>query len=131
MKGLWKNNISGWNHKDFKRKKIKLKHYRIENGKWFIKNIDVIRLEKNKETRTKFSYSLNEIEDSIYNKRVIGYEYYKLGLNGCSGSKHRGDATNHINAIRRMATRTYIKKENWDKVFDYHGMKKTVDWDIS
>lgn len=41
MQGLWKEKISGWNHKDTKRKKWTRKHYIKEKGKFYLKEFDI------------------------------------------------------------------------------------------
>ena len=136
MQGLWKNKLGGWNTKGEKRKSQNFNKYRKENAKYHIQN-DGITKSKNssqlkKRTDNKdYVYGLDDLDEMLFNKPFQGWEYYIIGLDGCSGSKHRKDAVTHIKAIERMAVRNYISNENWDEVLDYRGMKRTVDWDMS
>ena len=49
MKGLWKESVSGWNHKDSKRKKQNRKHTLKDNGLYIVKTFDGYR-KKNRKT---------------------------------------------------------------------------------
>ena len=132
MQGLWKNKLGGWDKKDCKRKSQNFNKYRKENAKYEIRNSERTNSKYIRRTNNKdYDYGLDDCDTMLFNKPFQDWEYYTVGLDGTGGSKHRKIAIKDIRGIERTAVNNYIQHEDWDKVLDYHGMKKTVLWDIT
>ncbi len=137
MKGLWKNELSGWNSKDTRRKSQNFNQYRRENAKAIFSNF----ASRKRRTSPKlfgrvqpYKVELDldgwEITDFIYGKEVQGWEYCTFGLDGSGGSKHRRNARKDVKRVENHAVSQYISKGDWDVVLDYRGMRSTVSWDM-
>lgn len=131
MKGLWKNNLSGWNNKDTKRKSQTFSQYRKENAKSLFRTFSS-RYNRNTPKLKGRVIPFIDLEDChiIYGKEVMGWEYQTFGLDGSSGSKHRKRVRKDIKRVENAAVSKWIKKGDWEEVLDYRGIKKTVSWDM-
>jgi len=137
MNGLWKNKLSGWNHKDSKRKSQNFNKYRKEKAKAILKNFSKdIRTPPKLDGRKKPYENFVDLEgkiiyETIYGKEIEGWEYYTFGLDGFGGSKHRKHISSELKAYERNAVNRYIHKGDWNAVMSYRGQKNTVSWDMS
>jgi len=62
MKGLWKENLGGWNHKDSKRKKQNRKHTLKDNGYYIVTSFDGYRNANKKVNSEIFRYEIETIK---------------------------------------------------------------------
>lgn len=91
MKGTWKNNLSGWNLKDSKRKKQTRKHFFRDNGKYYSKHDEDCKscriegaVEVTSEKEYKYGKTINiykikisKYSDSLGEKFSYRYGYLK------------------------------------------------------
>jgi hypothetical protein len=153
MKGLWKENIGGWNHKDSKRKSQRRKNSIKDNGRQIIRIFDgyrrvqktnpsIFRYE-NEETLTYTSKSIitglmrvfvNEFNRSnkhifMYNKPVSWRaDLHKLYNDG----RRRKIGQNMVNSSDRNYLHLWIvngmKTGNWDNEIKTHAYSKSINW---
>ena len=81
MQGLWKNELSGWNHKNTKRKKQNFNHFLKDKIKGIYKNSDEIRSNSNKLKEdspyvNKF-YKIENPNTKVFNKHTVKYIQFK------------------------------------------------------
>jgi len=81
MQGIWKENISGYNKKGFKRKKFSRKHTLKDKAKWHITNCDA-RKGKAISNRTKWENKYEFIGQKVKTEREIFVDVYKIKVLG-------------------------------------------------
>ena len=153
MKGSWKNNISGWNHKDSKRKKQTRKHQLRDNGKAIYNIFNSWKKDKNRECSPEVFR--NEVEMQIeytgtrygndkplVNRAEVFYAWATwktLDSNGdfiidrisdYSGEIYYKHSFKRVKVYRNENRNTYYGKEQYyeaetgKKLEDFFGLKK-------
>jgi len=146
MKGLWKENLGGWNAKDTKRKKQSRNHTLKDNGTYIIRTFDGYRDKNRKVNSDIFRYETETVlvEKAIERKnKVIIKDYDKDGsfiynkplsswkrMTFFNDGKRRKIAQKHAHSMDRQNIRKWIHDEDWDAEVKTHALSKSIAWEI-
>lgn len=103
MNGLWKEKLSGWSHKDIRRKKTTKKYYIKDNYKIMLKN---------------FYKNDTKIEWKSLNRNANRY----------TSSKSVQFAQRMVHKQVRTSVRDWIIQQDWDKERNTPLYEKSIAW---